>query len=311
MGNLSAEESRFVFEDAGGKRILLDCSDPLANKSRISMNRLQGQTHPIIMDVLWGLIQEQVKENGIVLAMPFGVLDILLVSRLIRSSKPIRLLEYGSGQGELSAQLAQLLGMFHEKSSLVCAYDTIDLEWMERISHIEKPPVISFLACDFGNSGLQENSFDIVVLNGLADFPQPYDVLKDAVSLVKPDGTVFCHSYNTPLLESTFKLFFEKREEYEIIPSYKIMVAEAAQCSWREANVPDLTVKAQKDLARAAEISTNSSYRHEDCVQMLETLQKDIHAAVEQGEPALKIQLLAEKERLLNRLIQDSVGFNL
>lgn len=306
MGNLYAEESRFIFEDTGGKKVLLDYANPLANKSRISTHRLSGQTHPVIKDILWELIQKQKKELGTALAMPFGVLNILLVSRLIRSSKPIRLLEYGSGQGELSAQLAQLLGMFHERSSLVCAYDTIDLEWMERISHIEPPPVISFLACDFGHSGLQKNSFDVVVLNGLADFPQPYDVLRDAVSLVKPDGVLFCLCYDTPLLESTFKLFFEGREENEITPSCKVMVAEAAQCSWREADVPNLTVKAQKNLAKAAKISENSLYRHEDCVQMLDLLQKDIRAAVEQGETELKIQLLAEKERLLNCLIQDA-----
>ena len=303
MGTLSIEGSQIIFEDMGNKRVLLDCSDPLANKSRISMHRLQGQTHPIIPEILRGLIQEQEEEIGIELALPFGVLDILLVSRLIRSSKPIRLLEYGSGQGELSAQLAQLLGMFHDRSSLVCAYDTIDLEWMERISHIEKLPAISFLACDFGNTGLQKESFDVVVLNGLAGFPRPYDVLKDAVSLVKPDGTVLCYSHDTPLLESTFKLFFENREEYEIIPSYRVLAAEAAQCSWREADVPDLTVKAQKDLARAAEISEDGLYRHEDCLQILELLQKDIRAAVEQGETELKIQLLEEKERLLNCLI--------
>lgn len=305
MAALITEGSRFVFKDARGERVLLNCADPLANKSRVSMLRKPGETHSIISEILTELIQKQRAENND-LALPFGVLDILLVAHLIRSAKPVKLLEYGSDRGKLSVHLAQLLGTFHEKSSLVCVCDTIESELMERISRVEKHPVISILSCGFGNSGLQKDSFDIVVLNGLADFPQPCDVLRDAVSLVKSDGTLFCYSYNTPLLESTFKLFFENREEYEISPSCTVMAAEASQCSWRDTDVSNLAVEAQKNLAKAAEISESGLYRHEDCVRMLELLQKEILAAVQQGEAELKIQLLAEKERLLNLLIRDS-----
>lgn len=307
MSSLSIKGRRFVFEDAEGERVLLDCSDFRSNKSRISMHRLQGQTHPVIPEILWGLIQKQQAEAD-ELALPLGVLDILLVARLIRSSGPVRLLEYGSGQGALSVHLAQLLGMFHEKSSLVCVYDTIELEWMERISHVEHVPALSFLACDFGHSGLQKQSFDIVVLNGLTDFPQPYDVVKDAVSLVKTDGILFCYSHGTPLLESVFKLFFENRDEYEIAPSRKVMAAEASQCSWQETDVPDLAVTVENDLARAAELLADDLCGHESRVQMLERLQEDLRSAVEQGETTLKIQLLAAKEQLLNSLIMEPGG---
>lgn len=220
MSSFTIKGSRFIFKDSERERVLLDCTD-----------RLPERDDPTIREVLLDLIRKQQKEAAD-LAGPFGVLDALLTAHLIRSAKPVKLLEYGSGQGELSVHLARLLGTFHEESTLVCAYDTIELEWMERISHVEHLPRLNFLACDFGNSGLQTNSFDIVVLNGLTDFPQPYDVLKDAVSLAKTDGTLFCYSHDTPLLESVFKLFFETRDEYELTPSRKIMVAEAAQCSW-------------------------------------------------------------------------------
>lgn len=306
MAHLFVKESQFIFENEEGERVLLDCTDKLANKSRVSMHRLPGQSHPIIPEILIDLFQKLQAEEGDHAAL-FGTLCVLLTARLIRSAKPVRLLEYGSGQGNLSVYLAQLLGTFHEKSSLVCAYDAIELEWMERISHIEHPPELTYLAADFGNSGLQKKSFDIVVLNGSADFPQPYDVLKDAVSLVKTDGVIFCYSDDTPLLESVFKLFFATRDEYEFTPSHKIMkimVAEAAQCSWEEAGAADLLAAVREDLAKAAEMPADGSCRHGECVQMLEQLQKDIHIAVEQGETELKIQLLAEKERLLNGLIQ-------
>ena len=299
MSSLSINGAGCVFMDAEGERTLLDCTNFLANKSRVSMHRLPGQPHPIIPEILWGLIQK-LRTEADELTIPFGVLDSLLTARLIRSSKPVRLLEYGSGQGALSAHLAQLLGTFHEKSSLVCAYDTIELEWMDRISHVEHPPALSFLACDFGHSGLQEQSFDIVVLNGLADFPQPYDVVKEATSLVKADGLLLCYIQDTPLLESTFKLFFEDREEYEFSPSCKVMSSGASQCSWRETDVPDLAVTVEDDFAKAAELSADSG--HEACARMLDQLQEDLRAAVEQGEAALKIQLLAVKEQLLENI---------
>lgn len=306
MANLIINEYKFIFEDTAGKKVLLDCTDLLANKSRVPMHRLPGQAYLIIPKLLVKLIEKQQTEAD-ALALPFGVLDILLVARLIRSSRPVRLLEYGSGQGELSVHLAQLLGIFHEKSSLVCAYDTIELEWMERISHVKHLPRLSFLACDFGNSGLQKNSFDIVVLNGLANFPQPCDALKEAVSLAKADGSLLCYSHDTPLLESGFKLFFETRDEYEFTPSHKVLAAEAAQCSWREPGTPDLLVTVREDLAKAMEMPADGSCKHEEYMQMLEKLQRGIHIAVKQEETALKIQLLAEKERLLNGFIPDKI----
>lgn len=302
MSNLHINGSRFIFKDAQGERVLLDCANWLANKSRVSMGRLPGEKHSIISEILLEQISKQ-KDEEADLAFPFGVLDVLLVSRLIRSAEPVRLLEYGSGQGKLSAHLAELLGVFHEKSSLVCFYDTIELEWMEQISYVKHLPKLSLLAGDFGNSGLQENTFDIAVINGLADFAQPADVIRDVLALVKKDGAVLCYSADTPLLESTFKLFFETREEYEITPSSSVMIAEAAQCSWQEKSPPDLAGTIQKDLAKAAEMPAGNELGHEACTQMLEQLQKDLRAAVEQGETALKIQLLAQKEQLLDSLI--------
>ena len=307
MSSLSVNRDRFIFQDTRSERLLLDCNDYLANKSRVSMHRLPGQTHSIIPEILIGLFQKQQAETE-ELTLPFGILDVLLTARLIRSAKPVRLLEYGSGQGELSVHLAQLLGIFHDKSSLVCVCDTIEFEWMSRISQVEHMPVFSFLACDYGSSGFQKQTFDIVVLNGLTQFTQPLDVLKDAISLVKPDGALFCYSHDSPLLESAFQQFFETWEEYELTPTRRVMTAEASQCSWQEESVPDLAAAAQKDIVRAAEILEAYPFQREDCVQMLDQLQKDIRDAVEMGETSLKIQLLDVKEQLLEALVMESEG---
>lgn len=172
------------------------------------MHRMPEQNFPTIPEILMGLIQRQQNEEE-PFALPFGLMDVLLASRLIRSAKPVKLLEYGSGRGELSVHLADLLGAFHEESSLVCAYDAIEPAWTERISRVERLPKLSFLAGDFGALGLQEGGFDFVVLNGLADFVCPHEVLADAMRLVKSTGTLICYASSTPLLESTFKLFLK------------------------------------------------------------------------------------------------------
>ena len=210
MVSLNLNNGSVAFTGLEGTVVLLDSEKPLENKSRVPMRRLADQKHPIISDILLKLIQRQQEEEAD-LAVPFGLLDALLTVRLIRSSKPVWVLEYGSGQGELSAHLAELLGTFHEESMLVCAHDTIELEWMERISHVEHLPKLSFLAGDFGALGLQSNSFHMVVLNGRTDFQNPYEVVADALRLVRKDGVIFCYTDDCPLLESVFKLFFELR----------------------------------------------------------------------------------------------------
>ena len=127
MVSLNLNNGCFAFTGLEGTVVLLDSEKPLENKSRVSMHRLADQKHPIISDILLKLIQRQQEEEAD-LAVPFGLLDALLTVRLIRSSKPVRVLEYGSGQGELSAHLAELLGTFHEESMLVCAHDTIGVD---------------------------------------------------------------------------------------------------------------------------------------------------------------------------------------
>lgn len=249
MVSLNLNNGSVAFTGLEGTVVLLDSEKPLENKSRVSMHRLADQKHPIISDILLKLIQRQQEEEAD-LAVPFGLLDALLTVRLIRSSKPVRVLEYGSGQGELSAHLAELLGTFHEESMLVCAHDTIELEWMERISHVEHLPKLSFLAGDFGALGLQSNSFHMVVLNGRTDFQNPYEVVADALRLVRKDGVIFCYTNDCPLLESVFKLFFELREEFVLQPSQKILLADVENVCWQAVEPPHIDVNETGKLVK-------------------------------------------------------------
>ena len=293
MVSLNLNNGSVAFTGLEGTVVLLDSEKPLENKSRVSMRRLADQKHPIISDILLKLIQRQQEEEAD-LAVPFGLLDALLTVRLIRSSKPVRVLEYGSGQGELSAHLAELLGTFHEESMLVCAHDTIELEWMERISHVEHLPKLSFLAGDFGALGLQSNGFHMVVLNGRTDFQNPSEVVADALRLVRKDGVIFCYTNDCPLLESVFKLFFELREEFVLQPSQKILLADVENVCWQAVEPPHIDVNETGKLVKKSIRSGRKA-----ALSAMEVLKSNVDAVARMGEADKKIQLLEQKEKLL------------
>lgn len=293
MVSLNLNNGSVAFTGLEGTVVLLDSEKPLENKSRVSMHRLADQKHPIISDILLKLIQRQQEEEAD-LAVPFGLLDALLTVRLIRSSKPVRVLEYGSGQGELSVHLAELLGTFHEESMLVCAHDTIELEWMERISHVEHLPKLSFLAGDFGALGLQSNSFHMVVINGRTDFQNPYEVVADALRLVRKDGVIFCYTDDCPLLESVFKLFFELREEFVLQPSQKILLADVENVCWQAVEPPHIDVNETEKLVKKSIRSGRKA-----ALSAMEVLKSNVDAVARMGEADKKIQLLEQKEKLL------------
>ena len=300
MASLNLLGSQFSFENSDGETVLLDCRELLANKSRVSMHRGPGEEYPIIPEILIRLLKrEQEKKSGFVL--PFGLIDTLLTVCLIRSPKPVRVLEYGSGQGELSAHLAELLGAFHEESTLVCAYDAIEPAWMERISQVEKLPKLSFLAGDFGELGLRAESFDYIVINGLAEFAAPYEAIADAVRLAKDNGNLICYASGAPLLESTFKLFFEKREEYPISPQVNVMAAKRQDCSWSEKEPVNFSEQAERDLAEAKALNL-SAVKRKEVIKLIGRLQKDLQKATRVGETELKIRLLDEKEAWIDSL---------
>lgn len=302
MNGLFYKHLKFIYQYKTDEQTLLDCKVFLNNKSRISMHRGQGQSHQIIPDLLISLIEHEQK-SGNNLEIPFGIIDILLTSRLIQTSQPVRMLEYGSGQGLLSCHLAELLGAFHEKSVLVCAHDTIEPEWMERISQVDQLPKLSFFAGDFGDFQLQENFFDLVLINGMINYTEPYQIISDAVRLAKDDAVIFCYTSDTPLLENIFQLFFEQRKEYEINPLSKIIVANTRDKSWNMRKTSDFPKQALEDIEHAKSICSQKMAKKKVCFSMMDTLTRDIKNASKMGNIDLKLQLIVQKERLIEYIL--------
>lgn len=303
MAVLHFDGRNFIYAAEGEETVLLDCGGWLTNKSAVSMQKLPGQDFLTIPALLLKLIQDE-QQNNTDLAIPFGIMDILLAARLIRTAWPVRVLEYGCGDGRLSYHLAKILGAFHENSSLVCAYDTMDelwMQWMERISTIDKLPKISYLAGDYGDLQLEKNYFDIVVINGRTNFQEPGQVMEDALALVAKEGTLFCYTDQTPLLESVFQLYFETREEYEVTAASKVLLAEAKSRNWASKPETDMDASVRKDLSAAQRLLEQKQPERREAAALANTLLRDARSAGKSGCVDLKIRLVEAREALLKR----------
>ena len=302
MGSLYYNTSKFIYEGQGGEsQILLDCGCYLANKSRVPMHRLPGMEYLTIPDLLLGLLEKE-KGHGEDLEFSAALLDILLASRLIKTSSPVNVLEYGSANGSLSFHLAEVLGSFHEDSVLVCAYDTIEPEWMERMAQIQHLPKLSYFAGDFGQLKLSEKYFDIVVINGIVNYLQPEEVINDALRLVTKDGILICYSEEAPLLESTFKLYFEQREEYEITPYRKVFLAKAKDKCWQKEAEKNLDRQVREDLERAEALLSGESLSEAELAGVAACLKEDLRLAVAAGRNDLKIRLIECRQEIIRHI---------
>lgn len=240
MNKIIVENNAFIYTAQNEKRILLDCNDYLSNRSRIPMQSLEGtESIPKIILSLFRehlkLMEEKQTKNY---AMEYLLLDIKIISYLMQSPLPVRVLELGCTSGVLSYHLATILGKFNQASSLCCVCDTIGNnsgnQWLDRISLVEELPGLSMLAADYDDTQLADHHFDIVVINGSVRFEQPYSVIKEAERLVKKSGLILCYAEEQPLLESSFQLLFAGREEFQLDAQTNIMAVIYEEASWGE-----------------------------------------------------------------------------
>lgn len=305
MGELFYRDKQFIYMEGGKERVLLNCGDYLANKSRLPMHCLENQNIPTIPDILADLI-EYGPQDGDNLKLGAALTDVVLTARLIQTSQPMRVLEYGCQGGKLSFHLAAVLGQFCEESSLVCACDAMDMEWMGIISGVEKLPKISFLAGDYGHLQLQQGYFDVVFINGMVNFADPCQVVADALKLAREDGIIICYCDDSPLLEDVFSLFFEadKREDYHFASFSKLMCGKAADCFWKTwEEEQDFDGRAQEHLRQSEAMLMEGITEKGEAEKLEKALLEDAKTAGVRGKVELKIQLLRQKEKLASTRI--------
>lgn len=301
MGDLIYRDNKFIYTEPGKEQPLLDCGDYLSNKSRISMHCLEDQNIYTLPELLADIRKQgPCRGND---AFAAALMDVLLAARLIRTSQPVRILEYGCLGGKFSYYLASIAGAFCEASSLVCACDRMDMEWMEQIADVKKLPRVSFLAGDYGDLPLQKGYFDIILINGTVDFADPCKVVADALRLASDDGILLCYTDASPLLEGVFKLFFEKdkREDYEISAFARLMCAKAEDQSWMPwEEKQGFEKNAEEHLRQAQDLLMGDTKDGRELAGMLDILKKDTKTAAASGRVELKLRLQEQKEKLMD-----------
>lgn len=306
MGKVDFTGSKYIYKDQNTESVLLDCGQFLENKSRIPMHCTQSDkklTIPILIDRML-----EKAANSQTIALPIAIIDILLTAQLMKTAQPVRILEYGSVQGQVSRHLAEIIGEFNEKSSLVCFHNTIDLEWMEQMADVKTLPQLSFLAGDFGKIQLQEKYFDIVLVNGLANFTEPYEVLSDVLRMAKDGGVVLCYCDRSPFLKHVFQLIFDHTDVYEVTPYQTVMQASAKDYGWVKDENEEKRKQILATLALADALLAEKTQNRQNVADMVRQLQQSLQTAKEIGRPDLKIKLLERKEKLISESFESDAS---
>ncbi len=235
----------------------------------------------------------------------YFLFDILITSFLIRQSAPFHVLELGGDNGILSYHLASLLGGFHKESFLCSVCHTIgnnsNNKWLDAISQVDDPPELSFLVTDYENTALLGQNFDIVVINGTINFPNPYLVLKEAERLVKENGTLLAFLQNTPLLEDSFKLEFPDRKEYIFVPGVGVLVKE----DW---TTPKEEKTKQSDsytnIIKEAEQMITKKESPEQLRKVMQKIEIELDRAISEYKIKQKLELIQLKETVLETIVR-------
>ncbi len=316
-GELCYQDQKFSYEEKGQSRILLDCQDYFANKSRIPMHSFveENITVPAFLLGLgehYGELSESTGEEEN--AEEIQLISVLTAASLIRSALPVKAVELGCTSGVLSYYLAKILGTFNPESILCCVTDVIGNSskngWLDRISLADNPPSLSMLASDYDDTQLESGYFDLVVINGTRSFENPDGVIREAKRLARKGGLILAYCCDSPLLESCFFLHFPERKEYHLKVNTRIMTAECKQGLPEEAKGVLWRRKVEKYAGQLKEVLMQEpesfSQRLEsgwDMEEVSKQLNQYIREAMERGELEWKIRLIDMKELVLDSWI--------
>lgn len=307
MKKIIYEGGDFVFIDGGRRELLLDTGNLMSNKSRYPMQLLQdGKTG--IPGLLAELAQKHDGMNCGEDFFPYYLIDLIVISRLIRTPVPLKVLEIGATSGILSYHLAVLMGKLNRESLLCCVSNVVGNSsgnhWLDRVSMVDGTPSLSLLISDYEDTQLGTGNFDIVILNGTDRFCKPYETVREAQRLVKGNGFLLCHTKDSPLLESSFKLVFPERREYGISPQEMVLAVPDPGTSWKqdEDERPTLEEKAAAILLEMQQV-IKPGCRPDEVRPFIGEIDRCTELAMEYFDIGRKVELLRLKEAALNYML--------
>lgn len=293
------EERIFYWEEEGKRSCLLNCNKFLSNKSKIPMHSINGEIRTIL-DIIEELLNVEIQRgNDEESIQQMLLLDLLLIIQLMSTSKPLKVLEIGCHEGNISYHFASILGEFNKESIFYCMSDQMESEWLRRMEQVKELPHLSFLATDYEEAILEKEAFDIIFLNGEIQTKKEYQVLERTLSFLKEEGSLMVYSNGTPLLESTFQLLFKKREEYRFSPMKAVLVGKKRNRDWyrKMENVLEESIQ----LVKKIEIELDrENFDAELWNSLLKQVDLIIEKEMKQKNIEQKEQWLNVKERMLD-----------
>lgn len=161
---------------------------------------------------------------------------------------------------------------------------------------------MSMVVSDYDDTQLSADNYDIVILNGTVWFDKPYEIIREAERLVKKDGVLLCHTKETPLLESCFKLIFSEVQEYEITPQEKILVTTHPDYSWGQEKEPDLGAEIL-ELCKALQQALETVSNPVEIRSYVRKIDECIDIAVNNYDVKRKVELIQLKELVLDYML--------
>lgn len=196
-GIFVARDSRFLYIDKKGERVLLDLADYFANKGRIPFH--SDLTDVTIPNIITSLMD---KHNEISCGTTqadflvyYTMLDVMFIREHIKSKYPKRILEAGASNGVLTAHFTEILENLQPESKY---YQINVRDNTEELASADA------------------EIFDITIINGSDTVSCYMDIVKEAIRLTAPGGYILCFSEGQTYLSNSFRLFAPGAEEYTL-----------------------------------------------------------------------------------------------
>ena len=314
MSQLKTINSKFTFISDNRQITLIDLEDYLANKSCIPLHTEEESTETIgsFLSSQLTRCQELFPEANELKLFQYLLFNTLLVRELMKTSAPVKVVEFGCTKGDLSYNLTEAISLFHPKSTLCLISNVIgnnsNNTCLDYITQARALPELSMLYCDYSATNLAKNCFDITILNGDIDFEDPYSVIKEAERITKPGGLLFCCSGDNYLLESAFRLIVPEFEEYDLTLQNKFLTARKAGHFWSNAGT-EAPYQGMDDLLH--DILTNIQESNEPDVfrKHIRQLHSFIDTAIRQNNIEKKLEWMQIKENLLDYMNRQDTEF--
>lgn len=190
------QEIKELHDSTYWKNILPDVNQPIFNKSRIPFKN-QDSTGISIEDLITRIQSLNGKifgEKSEILPSTRDSFLYLMIGMMshFSSVRPVHMVEIGCADGSFSAMLAGILQYYQQENYYTAVTNLLgdgsqDL-WVSNLLKSTIPNNISYLACDFQNTNLRSESFEITILDGTVEFDDIDAVYQEAIRITKSPG---------------------------------------------------------------------------------------------------------------------------